>query len=224
VSVSKERQRHGQRNQRRQRVSQRNDVLIFIVGRAMDQLHFGETRQRYRAMGQGAEPFEILRGQIVTRPNGGRSGQRIKIIEVHHARGRFVVIAAHENLSQLPRTGRHFIRTSPISDDVSQVRDHIEGRGSGKSGVQGFEVGVYVAQQQYAHESPDKLPIIDQHIGLELLCAPPVMAQFELCILQGVIPKILCFYQRAEGSPVAHSVVAGDPSLRLKNRYARDDG
>jgi hypothetical protein len=31
------------------------------------------------------------------------------------------------------------------------------------------------------------------------------------------------FYQRAEGSPVAHSVVAGDPSLRLKNGYAQDD-
>jgi len=31
------------------------------------------------------------------------------------------------------------------------------------------------------------------------------------------------FYQRAEGSPVAHRVVAGDPSLRLKNGYAQDD-
>jgi len=33
-------------------------------------------------------------------------------------------------------------------------------------------------------------------------------AQFELCISQGVIPKSPRFYQRAEGSPVAHSVVA----------------
>ena len=49
------------------------------------------------------------------------------------------------------------------------------------------------------------------------------MAQFELRISQGVIPKSPCFYQRAEGSPVARSVVAGDPSLRLKNGYAQDD-
>jgi hypothetical protein len=49
-----------------------------------------------------------------------------------------------------------------------------------------------------------------------------VVAQFELCISQGVIPKSPRSYQRAEGSPVAHRVVTGDPSLRLKNGYARD--
>ena len=29
-------------------------------------------------------------------------------------------------------------------------------------GVESFEIGVNVAEKQYAHESPDKLPIIDQ--------------------------------------------------------------
>jgi hypothetical protein len=50
-----------------------------------------------------------------------------------------------------------------------------------------------------------------------------VVAQFEICILQGVTPKSPRSYQRAEGSPVAHSLVAGDPSLRLKHGYAQDD-
>ncbi len=36
----------------------------------------------------------------------------------------------------------------------------------------------------------------------------PVVAQFEPCIPRGVIPKSPRFCQRAEGSPVAHSVVA----------------
>jgi len=40
---------------------------------------------------------------------------------------------------------------------------------------------------------------------------------------QGVIPKSPRSYQRAEGSPVARSVVTGDPSLRLKNGCAQDD-
>jgi len=40
---------------------------------------------------------------------------------------------------------------------------------------------------------------------------------------QGVIPKSPRFYQRAEGSPVAQSLVEGDPSLRLKIGYAQDD-
>jgi len=43
------------------------------------------------------------------------------------------------------------------------------------------------------------------------------VAQFELCISEGVIPKSPRFYQRAEGSPVAHLVVAGDPfAIRLR--------
>jgi hypothetical protein len=39
----------------------------------------------------------------------------------------------------------------------------------------------------------------------------------------GVIPKRPRSYQRAEGSPLAQSVVAGDPSLRLNNGCAQDD-
>jgi len=42
-------------------------------------------------------------------------------------------------------------------------------------------------------------------------------------MLQGAIPKSPRSYQRAEGSPVARLVVAGDPSLRLKNGCAQDD-
>ena len=36
-------------------------------------------------------------------------------------------------------------------------------------------------------------------------------------------PKGPRFYQWAEGSPLRRSLLAGDPSLRLKNGYARDD-
>ncbi len=50
-----------------------------------------------------------------------------------------------------------------------------------------------------------------------------VVAQFELLPSRGVIPKRPRFYQRAEGSPIAHCFVAGDTSLRLKNGCARDD-
>jgi hypothetical protein len=49
------------------------------------------------------------------------------------------------------------------------------------------------------------------------------VVQFEICISQGVIPKRPRFYEQDEGSPVAHSLGAGDPSLRLKNGYAQDD-
>ncbi len=49
------------------------------------------------------------------------------------------------------------------------------------------------------------------------------MGQFAFLNLRGVIPKSPRFYQRAEGSPVAHSMVAVVPSLRRKNGCAQDD-
>jgi hypothetical protein len=36
-------------------------------------------------------------------------------------------------------------------------------------------------------------------------------------------PEVPALSPAGEGSPVAHSIVAGDPSLRLKNGYAQDD-
>jgi len=56
------------------------------------------------------------------------------------------------------------------------------------------------------------------------------VGQFEFWITRRH-PEEPAFLQRAEGSPVAHGVVAGDPfgklragsSLRLKNGYAQDD-
>ncbi|PYX47959.1 MAG: hypothetical protein DMG79_12950 [Acidobacteria bacterium] len=36
-------------------------------------------------------------------------------------------------------------------------------------------------------------------------------------------PEEPAFFLPAEGSPPARSVLAGDPSLRLKNGYAQDD-
>jgi hypothetical protein len=54
------------------------------------------------------------------------------------------------------------------------------------------------------------------------------LAQFEFRISEGVIPMRPRFYQWAEGSPLAHGIVAGDlpcadPSLRLRNGCDQDD-
>ena len=49
------------------------------------------------------------------------------------------------------------------------------------------------------------------------------VAESEVLPSRGVIPKCPRFYQRAEGSSLAHCVAAGDPSLRLKNGSVQDD-
>ena len=92
----------------------------------------------------------------------GGGGHGIEIVKVHDSGCGFVVIAAHENFSQLARAVGHFIRAGAVADDVAEIHDHVERRRGRESGVESFEIGVNVAEKQYAHESPDKLPIIDQ--------------------------------------------------------------
>ena len=44
---------------------------------------------------------------------------------------------------------------------ISQIYRQIEGRSGSKTSFQRFEIGVDVAKKKYAHETPDRLPIID---------------------------------------------------------------
>ena len=48
------------------------------------------------------------------------------------------------------------------------------------------------------------------------------MAQLEFRVSRGLIPKCPVFTSGPTGSPEARSVLARDPSLRLKNRCAED--
>ena len=72
VRVSEKSQRHGQRDQRRERVSQRDDIFVFVVGRAVNQLNVGKVRHGNRALRQGAQPLEIFGRQFVARPDARR--------------------------------------------------------------------------------------------------------------------------------------------------------
>jgi hypothetical protein len=50
------------------------------------------------------------------------------------------------------------------------VHGHVERWSSGETSIERFQVGVNVAQQQYTHGSPGKLPII---------------AEFQICVSSG---------------------------------------
>ena len=72
------------------------------------------------------------------------------------------MISADEDLAQFARAVGDLVGAGSVSDDVAQVHDQVVGRSSGEACVEGLEIGMDVAQQQYAHGSPDKLPIIDR--------------------------------------------------------------
>ncbi len=127
----------------------------------MHQLHLGKIRQGNGTLRQDAEPVEIFRRQFVSGPNGGGRSHGVEVIEVQKSGNGFVVIAPHEDFPQVTGAGGYFIRTGPVADNVSEIHDSVKRWDGSEAGFERFEIGVNVAQQQYAHESPDKLPIID---------------------------------------------------------------
>ena len=106
-------------------------------------------------------PLQIFRCQSVPSPDGGGSRHRVEIVEVQQAGNCLVVIASYKDFSQVARTGRYFIWTGPISNDIPEIHRRIERGSVGEGGFQGFEVCVDIAEQQYSQGAPDRLPIID---------------------------------------------------------------
>jgi hypothetical protein len=70
------------------------------------------------------------------------------------------MIAPHKGGSDSAGAIRHFVRTCSVANDVAEVDHEIEGRSVGQARIESLKIRVYVAQQKYAHEAPDKLPII----------------------------------------------------------------
>jgi hypothetical protein len=79
------------------------------------------------------------------------------------------MVAADHNLSQLAGADTDLVGTGAVADNIPEVHQQVEGRSVRQAGFQGFKVGVDIAQEKYAHESPDKLPIIDR---AEMIATP----------------------------------------------------
>ena len=101
-------------------------------------------------MRQRVQPVVVFWSKLVARPKSGSGGQGIEVIQFKQTSGGLVVIAADENFSQIARAIDDLVGRSSVTDNVAQIRHEVEGGSCGHAGFQGFEVGVNVAQQQYA--------------------------------------------------------------------------
>lgn len=137
-------------DERDQRVADRNHVGVFILGRAVHDLHVGKVVQRARALRQGAQPFKMFGRKLIPGPNGSGRGHGIEVVEFQQAGGGFVVITADKDFSQVARPLDHFVGRGAVADHVAEVRDKIEWWSCGEAGLQGLQVGVNVAKQQYS--------------------------------------------------------------------------
>src|SRR4029077_16322938 len=113
-------------NQRSQRISQRDDIFVLVIGRAVYQLDVGKIWQGHWTVWQFPQPVKVLGSECVARPDRGRGGHGIEIVQIHQSRGGFVVIPTHEDLAQFAGATRHFMRTGAIAYDVTQVHDDVE--------------------------------------------------------------------------------------------------
>ena len=156
-------ERRGQGDQRGKSVTERNHVLIFIVGRAVHQLYAGAHPPVDGALGQRAQPVEIVVAELVASPDGGGGSQRIEIVNVRSGRWRLCHGCRERKLFPRLRVRfGDFVGTGAVADDVARDWPPVERGSGGQAGLQRFQVGVNVAEQQYAQESPDKVAIIEQ--------------------------------------------------------------
>src|SRR5580692_3522892 len=102
----------------------------------------------------------MLGSQLVARPERGGGGHGIEIFELDETGGGFVVIATDENVSQTAGALDNFVGAGAVADHVAEIGNLIERRSRGEAGFKSFEIGVNVAEYQYAQGTPDKVGII----------------------------------------------------------------
>lgn len=116
----------------------------------MHQLHMRIILQGNWALWQSPQPFEMLGTQLVAGPDSSGGGHGIEVIEFEQAGYGFVVIAANENFTEVTGAFDNVVGRGSVADEVAEVGDEIVGRSRGEASLQGFEVSVNVAEQQYA--------------------------------------------------------------------------
>jgi hypothetical protein len=127
-------------------------VFIFVERGAVDELDAGKLVDVDGTLRKRAEPFEILGGELVARPERGEPGDGVEVLKVHESADGFVVIAADEHASQSLRFGNDFVRIAAVADRVSEIDDEVVSGSGSQTGVQRFEVAVNVAEKKDTHK------------------------------------------------------------------------
>src|SRR6202140_5683816 len=99
VSVSEERDGHGNGDERFDSGAGPDHVFIFVERGAVDELEAGKLVDVDGTLRECAEPVEIFWGELFAGPERGEAGDGVEVLEVHEAADGFVVIAADEDVS-----------------------------------------------------------------------------------------------------------------------------
>jgi hypothetical protein len=126
----------------------REDVFVFVVGCAMNQL---ETVDRERAAREIGEPLQMFRSERGVAPIHGGFCDGIEVVSGHYAGNGFVVIAANGEGTEFAQLGGHFVGIRPVTDYVAQTDGALPAAFGGfEYGIECRKIGVKIADNQDA--------------------------------------------------------------------------
>src|SRR5712671_1895225 len=100
MSVSEKGECDGIGHQRRNRVANADQVFVFVVSRAVDELYVRKFVDLQRTLRKFTEPVEIFGSELVASPERGESCRSVEFGQVHQSADCLVVVAADEKFSQ----------------------------------------------------------------------------------------------------------------------------
>jgi hypothetical protein len=76
------------------------------------------------------------------------------------------MISPHKMLTQVAGAFDYLVGVGAVTNDVAEIYDQVKGRSCRQAALQRFEIAMDVAQQEYAHDSPGELVIIDRNVRI----------------------------------------------------------
>ena len=106
-----------------------------------------------RARRDGAQPLEVVGGEFVVGPGGGGAGDGVEAERGGEAAADAVVVAADVERGERADDVDDLVGAGAVADHVAEVPDGVVGAGGGfEDGVEGFEVGVDIGEDEGAHD------------------------------------------------------------------------
>jgi hypothetical protein len=128
------------------------NVAVFVVGRSMHKLHAGNIRQSDGPMRKLAQPRHVPGIEMVAVPQSREARHGVEVLDVVDSSDSLVMISPNEDLAETARPGCDFIGTGAIPDDITKIEYAIVRWRCRQAAFQGFEIAMYVAKQEYAHD------------------------------------------------------------------------
>jgi hypothetical protein len=151
VGMSEKSDGNGIGDERLNRVTNADHVLVFIERRTMHELDTREFVDLNGTLRQSAKPFKIGRGKLVTRPKRGETRDGIEVFQIHQSADGLVVIAPNEDFADGLGANDHLVGIAAVANRVSQIHDEVVRRSGFEAGVERFKIAVNVAKEKDTH-------------------------------------------------------------------------